>query len=370
MKNTSIILVVLFLSTGAGACDSVIREFKRDCAIQDQFTSLRERFKKQNINIDDLAEYRALRFIERPAWEEAKKKGKRVESIYEPAPLTWRIWDAGIRTIFNNDGALNKNILSKDLTINEASISSINHNLLSDGHKSVKDKATNAELYAGQYRSPDAQGVGFCSDAGPDYQAQINEAIKSAAQFQQRWETAVGYSLSSALVTQTGAAHTKFDRAFLPDLTFYQSQCNQFNKTRVDVFINYLESAQVMDRIKALSLFVKINLELYQQNKPAVAPIALAAFVQKWLIFTHPFADGNGRTSRAVQDLILTNFNMPFAPSGDLQDDVLISFDKYLELNYVKMEAMLSVLNDCASMVEGNQSQLNTLPQCRVLTGK
>ncbi|MBC7740956.1 MAG: Fic family protein [Bdellovibrionaceae bacterium] len=357
----------LFFSIAGWACDSVLREFSRDCAIQDQLNSIRARLLKQNINLDDVAEYRALRFIDRKSWEEAKVKGLAVELIYPPAPLTWQIWDGGIRRVFNDNGALNRNILDKEVTINEAIISALNHKLLSDGINSVKDKKSNAQLYPGQYRTPDMLGVGFCTEVGPDYQSVVNDAIGSAARFQQRWEAMVGFSLASALVKSTGGSIEKFQRSFLPDLTIVNSSCNRGNGFKRDVFINYIESPQVMDRMQALSLFIKINLELFQRHKPVLAPIEFAAFVQKWLIFIHPFSDGNGRTSRAVQDLILTNFNLPFAPAGDLQDDVLTSFEKYLERTYNKMESMLAVLSDCATLIERNQYQNKDLPQCRVL---
>ena len=51
-----------------------------------------------------------------------------------------------------------------------------------------------------------------------------------------------------------------------------------------------------------------------------------------------------GRTSRAIQDALLANFDLPFAPAGDLFNDATTEWELYLEQNYKAMESMLTVL--------------------------
>ena len=56
-------------STSALACDATLKTFPRDCAIQDRYIALRNEFQANyNININDIAEYKVIRFIDRPSW--------------------------------------------------------------------------------------------------------------------------------------------------------------------------------------------------------------------------------------------------------------------------------------------------------------
>ena len=49
----------------------------------------------------------------------------------------------------------------------------------------------------------------------------------------------------------------------------------------------------------------------YSKNKVSLHPVELAALVHLKLVTIHPFADGNGRISRLMMNLILNNNKFP-----------------------------------------------------------
>jgi Fic family protein len=51
----------------------------------------------------------------------------------------------------------------------------------------------------------------------------------------------------------------------------------------------------------------------YQEKKPFLHPVAIAADVHAELVGIHPFVDGNGRTSRLVMNMILLRSGFPLA---------------------------------------------------------
>ncbi len=64
---------ILLASSSSFACDSILKakaksegrssSFYKDCKIQDRFQKLRAKFSELGININDIHEYKALRFI-------------------------------------------------------------------------------------------------------------------------------------------------------------------------------------------------------------------------------------------------------------------------------------------------------------------
>ena len=100
-----LLLLFALSSSTVLACDARMVKFTRDCRIQDRFTKLRFDFKKKNIDIDEVAEYRVMRLVQRADWEQAKLNKVPPKLIYTPAPATWEVWDQGIRGLFKIDSA-------------------------------------------------------------------------------------------------------------------------------------------------------------------------------------------------------------------------------------------------------------------------
>lgn len=352
MKSLILVFSLIFSHLAVQACDENIRQFPRDCAIQDRYVALKNAYAAKQINIDEIAEYRVIRFVDRYNWERAKRSEVLPENIYQPSPDTWVVWDSGIREIMKTAGG--KASLFQGYILNEKSISDINKNLLTNEklHMNTKDKITDQTLQPGEYRKATSSAVGFFS-GGANYATAIARSEESMNRFQQKFEAAVGASFSD-LLKEAGVANyagANFRSGMVDD--------------SVRQFVSYAPSAVVATELEWIKTFIQLNLERYKASNPALSPIELAAVVQKWFVSLHPFSDGNGRTSRAIQDIILANFDMPFIPGGDLQEDATAVYENYLETTYVKTEAMLATLELCQTY-NANAFQCRTINQLSV----
>lgn len=340
-KNLGFILLAttLFSAGQANACDPYMESFPRDCAIQDRFLAVKGKLAAKKMDVDEISDYRVIRFIDRYSWEVAKKAGTPPMSVYNPSPVTWDIWDSGIRWIFNEPNF--RGILYRTMKIDDKLVAEINKVLLTNGNLSSKDPNTDPSKLPGVYRHDQDRTVGFCIPPNYPTEQLIATSLRSVQRFQQAWEQKAG-SFREAVARYGGmnAQQATMTTPMSVNATSTSTACPLG-------YAIYAPSEQVPQQMSWIESFIRANLDLYKEKKSAISPIALAAFTQKWLVTLHPFGDGNGRTSRAVQDIILANFGLPFAPAGDLQDDAMADFDEYLKNTYEKMEFMLRVLEYC-----------------------
>ena len=313
MKIILTFLFAVICGLKALACDQYLRKFPKECEFQDRIRRVKNELKAKGVDADEVSEYRVLRFIDRHSWESAKRNRTAPINIYNPKPATWQVWDAGIRKIFVSK-RLN-GILYRGFNLNRDMFSNMNLVLLTDGTRSIKDPITDQKKKPGQFRQDQDLGVGFCNTNVPDSSPMLESSRKSMLRFQQEWERKAGITLDQ-LARQKKAIEPE-------SATFAVAMSQSPHPTckGKSSWVNYAPTADVQKNLDWMRVFIEANLRMFQQNKPVMAPVALATFVQKWFVSVHPFSDGNGRTSRAVQDILLANFDLPFAPAGDLYID-------------------------------------------------
>ena len=84
-------------------------------------------------------------------------------------------------------------------------------------------------------------------------------------------------------------------------------------------------------------------------------PVEIALIFQREFIAIHPFSDGNGRTSRFLQDLILKKYGLPPIPSGYLTNEFRTFKKDYIERGYLALEKELGLLENCISEYRKNE---------------
>jgi hypothetical protein len=322
MKTLIALVLLVSGAQAARACDESMQTFSADCAIQDKYRELRQGFSSLQINIDQIAEYRALRFIARPDWEKAKANGNYDPSlIYQPAPTVWSEWTQG--EAFSHETTL--------LAISLDSIAKIHSHSMNA--QTVSTLAALKGTQAGVIREGRQLPPGFTfSCASKEADVAKLQALSSG-----------GYDLKSS----SGAPLLKL---------IYSLPC--FDGEHGNGVISYSKSSEVKPTLELLLASMKIDVSA--QSRP---PVDNMAYYQRWFVAIHPFGDGNGRTSRFLEDILSRHYDMPYVPAGDLQNDVLTAPDEYAAQTRAAINQMLVKLEDCLQQHKAK----NASRECEVL---
>lgn len=356
----SFLVVGAVMPVSAWACDDYLKtssaglmgadSFRRDCDFQDRYARVKETFARYGRNVEDVTEYKALRFIGSQVYTtNLQTKKLPPQMIYEPAPATWQIWESGVDQVVQRFGR--KDSLLDQNTIKAETISFINKSLMEKDGVSLKDKEISSKTEFGVYRSYTDNSSGYCIDASPsDQRRQLDESRASVARFQAAFENRVGKSFVSLVTSKKGKWPEK--ASMDPGMIYRDNACG---KSLTNSFMYYSPGYMVENQIDWIRIFAEEVLKSYKVGQPMLAPTEFAAIVQKWVVSVHPFVDGNGRTSRGVQDIITRSFGVPFAPTGTLQNDALETLDIYVQNTYRETDKMLGFLEYCASTLQSGR---------------
>lgn len=108
--------------------------------------------------------------------------------------------------------------------------------------------------------------------------------------------------------------------------------------------------------------FLNTMIGLARAGKPMIwknnlmTPGEVAFFAQQYFIGIHPFAEGNGRTSRLFQELVLSLTGLPLGASGDLmRNDVLITHRDYYVRAIQSTQAQMGLVENCLNNIYPRQ---------------
>lgn len=91
-------------------------------------------------------------------------------------------------------------------------------------------------------------------------------------------------------------------------------------------------------------------------NDYLFTPAEVAFLTQQFYVQVHPFSEGNGRTSRFMQELILTLMGLPHGSSGDLMDiDVYSTFSNYYQVAFDKTSELIGNMEKCSDSYKQNR---------------
>lgn len=336
---------------------------------QDFEAQLKEKY---NLTPEEISEYQAMRFVRRSDFENAKAFEIPVELIYQikrdqyqlpnsqKSPIIWQNWSKGILQLEN----LRQAVLSgQAFDYPKLAQAHINFFQLSD---EVGDAANPPHI--GIMKPPGTQDHYW-------------------------WELATPQEAAAAkAVTNEVNAHYR-NLGLLPN--FSEEKLNLIIDVRRAVRRQPPEKSNVIEyvwvvysgqtranptHLQNILHFIQVMIAQALQNRPliwngkAMTPAEVAYLAQKFYVGVHPFAEGNGRTGRLIQELILTVMDMPHGSSGDLMDyDVLTTFPEYYTRAMQGNMQVLQKMKSCLQIFEAqpptsaDSEQRSTDYSCRIL---
>ena len=308
--NWAFCSAVLLWSVNALSCDSVLENYPLECSLQDRHRKVREDLQSfHGVDASQIAEYRALRFIGRRSWEKSKARGSvDPAQVYTPAPRTWNIWARGAE-FSDSLSPVGPAFIQMD-TLREIHRQVIDQELMTRWSVLLKG-ASPGEIRDSWWKLP----PGFSADCkkGQITEQQARVLLKFDLK-DSNGRPMVHANLQPCRELKNWVGSPKQGHAVpaYPDSPYYFG------------FVTYLSSSRVTEELSRLWTDTSADWAALLAGKlrGEISPLTLIADFQRRFIAIHPFGDGNGRTSRLLQDWLLRSLDLPVASSGDLQHDI------------------------------------------------
>jgi hypothetical protein len=335
-------------------------KLKSECQLATSFHQLRTELKNQfAVSIENITQYQAMRFVRRQDYDKSKLNQIPVELTYQilntqyslpnsqKSPVIWDNWIMGMKQLA---GSREQILAGKDFTFNDLKRVHIGFFKLS------KENGDSAWI--------------------------PNEGIVKPANDHDNywWDFSSPAELASAKALVDNINQQYREMGLLPH--FSNPELNRVllikkslkrqppGKENVVEYVDAIYSGDTRANVKLVENilgFVNRMLQQAVRNKPMVwngklmTPGEVAYLVQKFYVGVHPFSEGNGRTSRYLQELILTSFDMPHGSSGDLMDaDILNTFDDYYNLAIQSDKNLVVSVSRCVGAYKAHVMGLNT----------
>lgn len=327
---------------------------------------------KYHLTPEEISEYQAMRFVRRSDYENAKAAEIPVELIYQikrdqyqlpnsqKSPIIWQNWSKGILQLKNLREAI---LAGQAFDYPKLAQAHVNFFQLSE---EVGDAAN--PPHVGIMKPPGMQDHYW-------------------------WEFTTPQEASAAKAVTTAVNAHYRELGLLPN--FAEEKLNlvidvrQAVKRQPPEKSNVIEYAWVIysgqtranpTHLQNILRFIQVMIAQALQDQPliwngkAMTPAEVAYLAQKFYVGVHPFAEGNGRTSRLIQELILTSMNMPHGSSGDLMEyDVLTTFPDYYNRAMQGNRQVIEKMKSCLQIYEtqppsfADGAQLSMDYSCRIL---
>ena len=317
---------------------------KKECDLATKYAKIKDKARsKYSVELTQISFYQAMRYVERFRYDEAVQKEIPVQVIYQRHTIDYllpnkekssEIWD-------------NFQVGIQQLETARADIQQGKYFGFSDllkvhrGFFTLSDETGDFSHtpYPGVIKSPSDHDNLW-------WKLQPDEVEKSSFAANELNETYQRYGLISNL------DHSRYP--FINQIVSVRPIDGGFAVYSGDS----RENREHLNRVLALMnelLKQARNGEHMHVNDQLLSPAQLAFLVQQYYVDTHAFSEGNGRTSRFLQELIMTSFNLPHGASGELMaSDALTPVDDYYEMAVSKTSADLDEISYCVDQVYRN----------------
>ncbi len=333
-------------------------KLQKECDITMKYRNARAQLQQNfGVSIENLNEYQGMRFVRRVNYNESKYQNLPIEKTYQikktdyllpveqRSSVIWDNWMAGLTQLPQS-----------------------REKLLSGGQFSVEDLK---RVHKGFFTLSKEEGdAAHAPDEG---------TFKPEAENDNYWwdfkdETEGRNALN--VVTEVnehyrslGLIPTLADGGDYTDVLKVKKAINP--KTGLEVWAIYSGDSRI-NRTHVKTILNFVNTMTSQAltgnhmvwNGKLLSPVEVAVLAQKFYVGVHPFSEGNGRTSRFIQELFMTAFDMPHGSSGDLMDnDVLMTFSEYYHLTLNETLSVVRNVEGCLESYRANR--MNSANQIR-----
>lgn len=336
---------------GAVSDSSQIKSYQtklnKECELSTRYKDLNEKMQSAyQIKLTDIAEYQAIRFVQRSWLSESARVEKPVEVIYQvfkdqyalpvsqQSAAVWDDWAVGIQqldpmiTAFKEGKSFDLEALKKI------------HRGLFPFYPMIDEHGNFAhEPYPGVLK-PTASNAADIYWWSLNTDAEITSA-KAVVQNENAYYKKLGLLTEAPKGVPDYVSHILDVRVAEKRGDPSQQVTALFSGSDV---VNRQNTELILEMVDALMKKARLGQHLIWKGQ-LMTPGELAYLVQQAYVRVHPFYEGNGRTSRFLQELILVSFNLPHGASGDLMDiDALTEsseyYNKAIEVNFALLEKM------------------------------
>ena len=333
-----LLFLTSLISSSLYSCPSVFDKWPQECEIYDRYNAVKESFHKEfSIDVEYLNGYRSIRLIPRYLIDEVDKDIVKNPWEYYAPSQSWKFWERGQYFMEK----ISDQILTDDKNIQIKHLKLIHKKLMDKKLKLMGFSRFIPGVKSGQLRGwfDPPTGTQFTSD-NPLNEDQVN------------------YLSDYDIRDYKGRSAIRF----LPAV--YKVHGGQ------SASLFYLKGHRVEKTLKFH--FRKFNVIWNAlkkgDNSQEVSPVALAATLQKTLISIHPFHEANGRLTRLFEDIVLRQFGLPYAPAGDLMDDLLDPIPTYTDKTRQALMNVVEELEFCLRDYRKSKlTQVAVAPICRNL---
>lgn len=323
----------------AGEKASYLLKLNNECQLQKKYQALEREIRvSYGLTLDNVTVYHALRYVQRSYYDQAKKDGVPLEVLYQKnkadyalslnqrSTEIWDNWTIGLRQFPGFVERLRRN---PHITLDD----------IKTLHKGFFAISTEVGDYSNPITPGQMKGLGNNTvnwyKITPDsrvraFQITIDNINKRYAELQ----------LIPAPIPGDATAHLPIRvRQHAADMGFYfYSAAAEMVETHMNNILRLLNH-QLEQGARGEHMF---------WNGRPLTPAEIAYTVQQFFVHVHPFVDGNGRTSRFLQEAVLTLFQLPFGASGDLMAiDMAMTQSDYYNTAMLRNKLQLDAVSYC-----------------------
>jgi hypothetical protein len=327
----------------AGEKASYFLKLSSECQLQKRYLALEKEIKTYyGLSLQNVTVYHALRYVQRYFYEQAKSQNVPLEVLYQrtkadyalpvnqrPTEI-WDNWTIGLRQL---PPFIEK--LQRDPHITLEDIKTIHKGFFVVGTE-VGDYSN--PLTPGQMKGPKSGTVNWYKIT-PD--SRVRSFQLNIDNINKRYNDLL---LLPSPVAGDSTAHLPIRvRQLAADQGYYfYSAAAEMVETHMNNILRLLNH-QLEQGARGEHMF---------WNGRPLTPGETAYLVQQFFVHVHPFLDGNGRTSRFLQEAILSLFQLPFGSSGDLMaEDMTTPQGDYYALALAKNKLQLEAVSYCLTKV-------------------